>query len=288
MFSGGWAHTEKCVDQFLAPSQFVRDKFVEHGWDGSKFAVLQHFQKIPEVTGAPRDGPLLYCGRLSAEKGVDDLLRAMQKVPSMRLVVAGDGPQRRELQELAASLKLGNVEFVGQVGPRSGTCGLRNRSSRCCLLMPTKRWARRFWNPTRAGGPSWRRISGRGGSWFARARPEFSIATGDVDELAAAIETLGSRPELATKMGRAGREFVRQRHTPEGHYRKMLGLYEDLVSAKARKKWGLVATAEPAPWMPLPGRTAGGAGCKRGRDSEAQVARGFHRWAGSHLEIQRD
>ena len=37
----------KCVDQFLAPSQFVRDKFVEHGWDGSKFEVLPHFQRIP-------------------------------------------------------------------------------------------------------------------------------------------------------------------------------------------------------------------------------------------------
>ncbi|HSY93257.1 MAG TPA: glycosyltransferase, partial [Candidatus Binatus sp.] len=34
-----WLGTyRKCVDQFLAPSQFVRDKFVEHGWDGDKFA----------------------------------------------------------------------------------------------------------------------------------------------------------------------------------------------------------------------------------------------------------
>ena len=60
--------------------------------------------------------PLLYFGRLSAEKGVDDLLRSMQQVPHMRLIIAGDGPQRGELQELAASLGLSNVEFVGQVG----------------------------------------------------------------------------------------------------------------------------------------------------------------------------
>jgi glycosyltransferase involved in cell wall biosynthesis len=79
---------------------------------------------------------------------------------------------------------------------------------------------------------------------------------GDVNGLADAIEMLGSRPDLAEKMGNAGREFVRQRHTPDGHYRKMLSLYEDLVAAKARKKWGLVITEEPVPWTPLPGRAA--------------------------------
>ena len=29
-----WLGTyRKCVDLFLAPSRFVRDKFVEHGWE---------------------------------------------------------------------------------------------------------------------------------------------------------------------------------------------------------------------------------------------------------------
>src|ERR1700683_5502210 len=100
----------KCVDLFLAPSQFVRDKFVEHGWNAARFEVLPHFQEIHEIAPSADDGPVLYFGRLSAEKGVDDLLRAMQQVPQVRLVIAGDGPQRGQLQELAASLNLGNVE----------------------------------------------------------------------------------------------------------------------------------------------------------------------------------
>ena len=80
--------------------------------------MLPHFQQVhelPESRGG-EDAPILYFGRLSAEKGIDDLLRAMQQVPQMRLIVAGDGPQRGELQKLAASLGLSNVEFVGQVG----------------------------------------------------------------------------------------------------------------------------------------------------------------------------
>ena len=51
-----WLRTyRKCVDLFLAPSQFVRDKFVEHGWDARKFRVLPHFQRLTQLTGSARD-----------------------------------------------------------------------------------------------------------------------------------------------------------------------------------------------------------------------------------------
>ena len=112
-----WLGTyRKCVDCFLAPSQFVRDKFVEHGWDPAKFEVLPHFQSVREV--APRsaeNAPLLYFGRLSPEKGVDDLLHAMQRLPGLRLIVAGDGPERGRLQRLADEMGLANVEFAGHM-----------------------------------------------------------------------------------------------------------------------------------------------------------------------------
>jgi glycosyltransferase involved in cell wall biosynthesis len=89
-----WLGTyRKCVDLFLAPSRFVREKFVDHGWDGDKFEVLQHFQNTHPVSEeGGEDRPVLYFGRLSAEKGVDDLVRSMKQLPHMRLVVAGDGP----------------------------------------------------------------------------------------------------------------------------------------------------------------------------------------------------
>jgi glycosyltransferase involved in cell wall biosynthesis len=52
---------------------------------------------------------------LSAEKGVDDLLHAMRRLPNLRLTVAGDGPERGRLQQLAAGLGLANVEFAGHL-----------------------------------------------------------------------------------------------------------------------------------------------------------------------------
>ncbi len=112
-----WLGTyRKCVDCFLAPSEFVRDKFIEHGWDAGRFEVLSHFQPIRAVAErSAENAPLLYFGRLSAEKGVDDLLHAMRRLPSLRLMVAGDGPERGRLEQLASELGLSNVEFAGQL-----------------------------------------------------------------------------------------------------------------------------------------------------------------------------
>jgi len=114
-----WLQTYgSCVDRFLAPSQFVKDKLVEDGWDAEKIDLLPHFQTLPAqaLPEAGADARILYFGRLSPEKGVTDLLRAMQHLPHIRLQIAGDGPQRSELESLAGALCLVNVEFVGHVG----------------------------------------------------------------------------------------------------------------------------------------------------------------------------
>jgi glycosyltransferase involved in cell wall biosynthesis len=238
----------RCVDLFLAPSQFVRDKFVEHGWDGGKFEVLQHFQEIhPLQEPRSEDRPLLYFGRLSAEKGVDDLLRAMQQVPRMRLIIAGDGPQRAELQELAASLRLSNVKFVGQVGRVE-----RDRliaKSRFTVL-PSHAYetmGKTILESYAEGRAVVASDLGSRRELIHDGETGLLYRTGDVNQLAEAIQLLGSNPELAEKMGRAGWEMVRERHMPRAHYQKLLGIYEGLVAGKtSRSRAAAVVSESPS------------------------------------------
>jgi len=59
---------------------------------------------------------VLSVGRLDRAKRVDLLLAAAEREPSLRLVVAGDGPDRERLEGLARSLGLdGRVTFAGRV-----------------------------------------------------------------------------------------------------------------------------------------------------------------------------
>jgi glycosyltransferase involved in cell wall biosynthesis len=233
-----WVGTyRKCVDCFLAPSQFVRDKFIEHGWDPAKFHVLPHFQTIKPVTETtPPDAPILYFGRLSAEKGVADLLQAMQHLPHLRLVVAGEGPERGTLEKLVANLALRNVEFTGQM---QGVELDRAIGNARFTVLPSHAYETlgktilesyaqaRAVVTTDLGS---RRELVQGG------KTGLLYPTGDVNQLTSAIRLLSSQPGLADRMGRAGQEQVLRRYRPEMHYEALLSLYEHLAKGKMRSE----------------------------------------------------
>ena len=225
----------KCVDCFLAPSQFVRDKFVEHGWDPSKFEVLPHFQRIkPVVQPITENAPLLYFGRLSPEKGVADLLRAMQRLPSLRLIVAGDGPERGRLEQLAAELRLANVEFAGHM--RGAELERTIASSRFTVL-PSHAYETLGKTILESYAQARAVVATDLGSrreLVHAGKTGLLYRTGDVDKLARAILFLSSQPELAEKMGRAGQEQARQRHSSEVHYAKLIRLYERIADGKTQ------------------------------------------------------
>jgi phosphatidylinositol alpha-mannosyltransferase len=60
---------------------------------------------------------VLYVGRLERRKGTKYLLQAFQVLaqdhPEVKLLIAGDGPDREKLELLAEDLKLHNVSFLG-------------------------------------------------------------------------------------------------------------------------------------------------------------------------------
>lgn len=249
-YTHSWLGTyRKCVDLFLAPSQFVRDKFVEHGWDRGTFEVLSHFQRTHKLLDSNANrGPLLYFGRLSAEKGVDDLLRSMQKVPRMHLVIAGDGPQRGELQELAQTLRLSNVKFVGQVGSAERDSLI---ASSQFTVLPSHAYETLGKTILESYAEGRAVVASDLGSRRELIRPGETgllYETGDVNQLARAIESLGTMPELAAKMGFAGREMVRQHHTPEGHYQQLMRLYEGLLRRKRTQNERIVVTPKTTSW----------------------------------------
>jgi glycosyltransferase involved in cell wall biosynthesis len=229
-----WLGTyRKCVDCFLAPSQFVRTKFVEQGWDAAKFEVLPHFQTITPITSrTTRNAPVLYFGRLSREKGVDDLLRAMRRLPHLRLVLAGDGPERGGLERLAAELEVTNVEFMGHL------CGEElDRTIAGCRFTVLPSHAFETLGKTILESYAKERAvvasdMGSRREFVHPGKTGLLYRTGDVQELASAIDFLSARPELAEKMGRAGRELVRKQYTAESHYEALLQLYERLVAQK--------------------------------------------------------
>lgn len=106
---------ERTVRIFICPSQYMAEKMAAWGEPPAKLTVIPNAVDLPQSI-ASRDGGYLLCaGRLSSEKGIDTLIRAMAKAPSLKLKIAGIGPEEARLRMLATSLNASNVEFLGFV-----------------------------------------------------------------------------------------------------------------------------------------------------------------------------
>ena len=80
-------------------------------------------EKFP-FTPLPKNGTFTfgYMANLVKDKGHKTLLQAFQKVPNAKLRLAGDGPLRKQLEELTSAYGVDDrVEFVGPV-PRERAC----------------------------------------------------------------------------------------------------------------------------------------------------------------------
>ena len=110
---------EENTDLFVCPSQFMADKMQAGGFDPKRITVLnnfldpvklRHYQTIQPDTA--REAHYCYVGRLSSEKGVQDLLAVASGLP-YRLKVAGGGPLEQELRQKYAHCE--NIEFLGML-----------------------------------------------------------------------------------------------------------------------------------------------------------------------------
>jgi glycosyltransferase involved in cell wall biosynthesis len=240
-----WLGTyQKCVDLFLAPSQFVCGKFVEHGWDASRIEVLPHFQSVHEPQAPPRNAPILYFGRLSAEKGVNDLIRAMQQLPELHLTIAGEGPERGALEQLSASLGLTNIDFVGQVSPAKRDQLIAQSQF---TVLPSHAYETLGKTILESYAEARAVVASDLGSrreLVHHAETGLLYRCGDVNALASSIQSLATNPAITEQMGRAGWELVRENHTPESHYQKMMTFYEGLATSKPTKKHCAVSTVD--------------------------------------------
>lgn len=110
---------KKTGSLFICVSSFIQNKLITQGFPQNKTKV--HYIGVDTEYFTPGennrgDRLVLFVGRLVEVKGVKYLLDAMhiaqKKIPDLRLVIIGDGPQRRILESYARSV-ITNFDFLG-------------------------------------------------------------------------------------------------------------------------------------------------------------------------------
>src|SRR5258706_10201180 len=243
-----WLRTyHRCVDLFLAPTEFVRAKLIDAGYPARQIEVLPHFQTLPPAeTLVPDKGYILYFGRLSAEKGLDELLHAMARLPHIPLVIAGEGPERERLESLAHELNLTQVLFAGMVGGEK----LERLIAGCSFsVFPSHAYetlGKSILESYASGRPVVASDLGSRRELVQHGVTGLLYSDGDREQLSHSIGFLFDRPDLIDKMGAAARSRIRANHDPDQHVEKLLDLYARLTSAKKSRSFSASPT-QPRP-----------------------------------------
>jgi glycosyltransferase involved in cell wall biosynthesis len=207
--------------------RYIRDS----GWPAERVHYVPNFvdgtNTDPEDRAAhdtPADAPLLLAlGRFHANKGFDTLLRALVDLPDAHLWLAGDGPEEKNLLDLAYELDvLARTRFLSW---RTNPASLFAAAD--AVVVPSRReplgnvvieaWARA--KPVVASlseGPRQLIETGKNG---------VLVPVDDAKALAFALRHVLDETSLKLQLGEAGYETYRSRFTEEAVVRQYLDLF---------------------------------------------------------------
>ena len=212
------------VARFIALSKFARSKFIEAGFPADRMAVKPNFVMDPGVPeSAPREGVLLV-GRLSPEKGVVNLVRALSGT-GVQLRVLGDGPELPALRAEATA----NISFEGGVSPER----VREAMRRANILVVPSIWHEPFGlvvvEAFANGLPV---VASRSGSLAEIIEDDVTgrlVPPADPPALLAAVTELLADPARLRAMGMAARERYERRYSGRHNIKRLLEIYHEAL-----------------------------------------------------------
>lgn len=216
------------ADRIVSVSSDIAELAAGEGLPRKKLVTIHNgidLSLFPATVPQP-SGPVVFVGRLSPEKDIPTLLRAaaiaVNEEPSFRLHLAGAGPSLGELQSLAEKLGLGErVVFLGQ---RNDVAEILAGASLFVLSSVTEGISLALLEAMARGLPVVATAVGGNAEVIVDGETGMLVSPQSPAELAAAMLQVYRRPELARRMGAAGRKRVEARFDS----RMMVARYESL------------------------------------------------------------
>lgn len=210
---------------FIAPSRFLLNKHLEYGYSDDRFVYLPNFIDNSYIKPSYKKGKYwLYFGRLSGEKGINTLLKAFLKFESkIPLIVAGDGPERRQLE----SHGIPNVRFTGFL---HGNALLKAISGALCVVMPSECYENSPLSVLEAMACGKPVIGSRIGGIPELIRENetgYLFEPGDIDDLLSKMMCVFDLTDRdIQEMGRSAKRRVERDFSAAAHYRMLMEIYD--------------------------------------------------------------
>lgn len=226
-------HIYNNVDAFVTPSQFLRKKLINNGYNANKIFCIPTFTNESLFDNERTVGSYgLYFGRISEEKGVETVVKAYEKMPNRRVIIMGDDTtdEGRKLKAYVAQKELKNINFVGfKTGKEQADIIINSR-----FVMIPSIWYDNLPNTalesfnyskpviaSNIGSLPELVVNGYNGFLF---EPE------DSEDLCNKIELLDD-DNLVKKMGNNSKQLLGSKFSVNEHYDSLINLFEQVIQS---------------------------------------------------------
>lgn len=217
----------KLVDKFIFVSKFSQNKHI--GIDPlykQKSTYIYNFTPMKRERKKERGNYFIYFGRLSQEKGIETLVKAVKKSPFIKLKVLGTGPLLESLKREATD----NIEFLGFKQGEELRDYIKNAMY---VVVPSECYEN---NPmaivesTTIGTPIIGSNIGGIPELIDNTRSGFLFNTGSVDSLQKVLYDAQSVSDKKYKeIVESASNFASNNFSEDAHYEKLMSVYNSII-----------------------------------------------------------
>lgn len=228
-------HIYDKINVLIATSNFLREKHSEMGFRGKIF-YLPNFIFVEDYTPLYeyKEKYIVYFGRLSQEKGLFTLLKAVKGL-DIQLKIIGIGPLREALMQKAKKEGLDNVVFKGYMRGEV----LKNEIRLSMASTVPSEWYEPFGLTILESFALGKPVIGSriGGipELVKDGKTGYLIEPGNADHLRNKIIKLCQDKERIVEMGKNARRFAEENFNSENYYKRLMEIYQMAIEKNASK-----------------------------------------------------
>ena len=225
-----WLHKYDTIRYFICPSMFSLRKHADHGINRDRLLHIPNFVNSAEHEPSYKEGGYaLFVGRLSKEKGILTLLKAVEHL-DVPVRIVGDGPLKTEYENIVNDKRMTHVVFEGY---KTGEDLKKLYENAAFLVLPSECYENAPMTILEAyvcGKPVVGSRIGGIVEMVDQDQTGLLFTPANTDELAECLQTLWSDAPLRVQMGRAARDKAEKEYSAETHYEHLMELYRSLLN----------------------------------------------------------